>query len=137
MPRFLTTLITPKTHAMLDPVATLSIFQRQSQPQRFLADQVIFELGQPAELMYGIIAGKVALLVNNRVVETLERGEVFGVGALIGAKTRTYTAVAETECQLAFLDQKRFLFVVQETPIFALEVMKSYSERLSRLVKLL
>ena len=122
---------------MLDPVATLSIFQRQSQPQHFSADQVIFELGQPAELMYGIIAGKVALLVNNRVVETLERGEVFGVGALIGAKTRTYTAVAETECQLAFLDQKRFLFVVQETPIFALEVMKSYSERLSRLVKLL
>jgi len=122
---------------MLDPVATLSIFQRQSQPQHFSADQVIFELGQPAELMYGIIAGKVALLVNNRVVETLERGEVFGVGALIGAKTRTYTAVAETECELAFLDQKRFLFVVQETPIFALEVMKSYSERLSRLVKLL
>jgi CRP/FNR family cyclic AMP-dependent transcriptional regulator len=122
---------------MLDPVATLSIFQRQSQPQHFSADQVIFELGQPAELMYGIIAGKVALLVNNRVVETLERGEVFGVGALIGAKTRTYTAVAETDCDLAFLDQKRFLFVVQETPIFALEVMKSYSERLSRLVKLL
>src|SRR6476469_197694 len=122
---------------MLDPVATLSIFQRQSQPQHFSADQVIFELGQPAELMYGIIAGKVALLVNNRVVENLECGEVFGEGAIIGAKTRTYTAVAETECELAFLDQKRFLFVVQETPIFALEVMKSYSERLSRLVKLL
>lgn len=122
---------------MLDPVATLSIFQRQPQPQNFSADQVIFELGQPAELMYGVISGKVGLLVNSRVVETLERGEVFGVGALIGAKTRTYTAVAETDCQLAFLDQKRFLFAVQETPIFALEVMKSYSERLSRLVKLL
>ncbi|HEY9858379.1 MAG TPA: cyclic nucleotide-binding domain-containing protein [Candidatus Obscuribacterales bacterium] len=122
---------------MLDPVATLSIFQRQPQPQHFSADQVIFEIGQPAELMYGILAGEVGLLINNRVVETLERGEVFGVGALIGAKTRTYTAVAETDCQLAFLDQKRFLFAVQETPIFALEVMKSYSERLSRLVKLL
>lgn len=122
---------------MLDPVATLSIFQRQPQPQNFSADEVIFELGQPAEHMYGVLSGKVGLLVNNRVVETLERGEVFGVGALIGAKTRTYTAVAETDCQLAFLDQKRFLFAVQETPIFALEVMKSYSERLSRLVKLL
>nr|WP_290221571.1 cyclic nucleotide-binding domain-containing protein [Trichocoleus desertorum] len=122
---------------MLDPVATLSIFQRQPQPQRFSTDQVIFEIGQPAELMYGILSGTVGLLINNRVIETLERGEVFGVGALIGAKTRTYTAVAETECELAFLDQKRFLFAVQETPIFALEVMKSYSERLSRLVKLL
>lgn len=122
---------------MLDPVVTLSIFQRQPQPRNFAADQVIFEVGQPAEFMYGVLSGKVGLLINNRIVETLERGEVFGVGALIGAKTRTYTAVAETDCQLAFLDQKRFLFAVQETPIFALEVMKSYSERLGRLVKLL
>ncbi|MBD1862060.1 MULTISPECIES: cyclic nucleotide-binding domain-containing protein [Trichocoleus] len=122
---------------MLDPVTTLSIFQRQPEPQHFSTDQVIFETGQPAELMYGILSGTVGLVINNRVVETLERGEVFGVGALIGAKTRNYTAVAETDCQLAFLDQKRFLFAVQETPIFALEVMKSYSERLSRLLQLL
>jgi CRP-like cAMP-binding protein len=49
---------------------------------------------------------------------------------------RTYTAVAKTDCKVAFLDQRRFFFAVQETPMFALEVMKSYSERMSRLMTL-
>ena len=51
--------------------------------------------------------------------------------------TRTYTAIAKTDCQLAFLDRERFLFAVQETPMFALKVMKSYSERLNRLAHML
>ena len=31
------------------------------------------------------------------------------------------------------LDEERFLFVVQETPMFALDVIRSYSDRLRRL----
>lgn len=85
--------------------------------------------------MYGILEGEIALLVNGKVVETIESGKVFGIGALVSSGVRTYTAIAQTDCKLAFLDEKRFLFVVQETPFFALEVMKSYSERLNCLVR--
>ena len=69
--------------------------------------------------------------------QTIDTGDVFGSGALIGVGYRTYTAIAKTDCKLAFLDRRKFLFAVQETPIFALKVMKSYSERLSRLERLL
>jgi CRP-like cAMP-binding protein len=31
--------------------------------------------------------------------------------------------------EIAIVDQERFLFAVQETPMFALEVMRSYSDR--------
>ncbi|WP_341526627.1 cyclic nucleotide-binding domain-containing protein [Nostoc sp. UHCC 0302] len=117
---------------MLSPVVTVSIFQKQAEPKVFAAGQVIFEEGQPGDVMYGIVEGKVEILVNDKVVETIQTGEVFGVGVLVGVGNRTYTAIAKTDSKLAFLDEKGFLFAVQETPMFSLKVMKSYSERLSR-----
>ena len=118
---------------MLEPAQTLIIFQKQPKPKEFSAGQIIFAEGQPTDFMYGILAGEIEILVNNKVVETLIRGEVFGTGALIDTGSRNYTAIAKTECKLAFLDKQRFLFAVQETPMFALEVMKTYSQRLNRL----
>jgi len=122
---------------MLSPVVTLSIFQKQPDPKVFSAGQVIFEEGQPGDEIYGILEGEVDILVNGKIVETIETGEVFGVGVLVGIKNRTYTAIAKVDTKLVFLNEERFLFAVQETPMFALEVMKSYSERLSRLQHLL
>jgi len=118
---------------MLNPVETIRIFQKQPDPKAFSAGQVIFEEGQPGDQMYGILEGEVDLLVNGKIVETIDTGEVFDVGVLVGVKNRTYTAIAKVDSKLVFLDQKEFLFAVQETPMFAVEVMKSYSERLSRL----
>lgn len=122
---------------MLSPVATVSIFQKQPDPQVFSAGQVIFKEGQPGNFMYGILEGEVDIFVNGKVVETIETGEVFGVGVLVGVKNRTYTAIAKTDCKLAFLNEQGFLFAVQETPVFSLKVMKSYSERLSRVEHML
>ncbi|QSJ14433.1 cyclic nucleotide-binding domain-containing protein [Nostoc sp. UHCC 0702] len=118
---------------MLSPVLTVSIFQKQSDPKVFSAGQIIFEEGQPGDEMYGILQGQVDILVNGKIVETIETGEVFDVGILVGVKNRTYTAIAKVDSKLVFLDEREFLFAVQETPMFAVEVMKSYSKRLSRL----
>jgi CRP-like cAMP-binding protein len=118
---------------MLNPVETISIFQKQPGPQAFSAGEVVFEEGQPGDKIYGILEGEVDILVNGKVIETIETGEVFGAGVLVGVKNRTYTAIAKVDSILGFLDQEGFLFAVQETPMFALQVMKSYSERLSRL----
>ncbi|MCP6761802.1 MAG: cyclic nucleotide-binding domain-containing protein [Fischerella sp. CENA71] len=118
---------------MLEPIQTITIFQKQPGPVIFSPGQVIFEEGQLGNCMYGVVEGEVELRVKGRIVETIEPGNVFGTGVLIGIKKRTYTAIAKTECKLACLDQARFLFAVQETPVFAIEVIRNYSERLTRL----
>lgn len=118
---------------MFSPVSTIAIFQKQPNPQEFSAGATIFKEGQPGDCMYGIIVGEVEIFVDGKAVEKIEAGEVFGIGGLVGIKNRTYTAIAKTNCKLAFLDEKSFLFAVQETPMFAIQVMKSYSERLHRL----
>ncbi len=122
---------------MLEPAQTVSILQKQPEPKMFSAGQAIFIEGDPADYMYGILQGDVDILVNGKIIETMGTGGVFGIGSLLGVGTRTYTAIAKTECQLAFLEQKRFLFAVQQTPMFALSVMKSYSDRLNQLAHLI
>ncbi len=118
---------------MLDPVQTITIFQKQPDPQVFSTGQIIFKEGQPGDCMYGVVEGEVDLYVDGKIVETIQAGDVFGTGVLVGIKNRTYTAIAKTNCKLAYLDEQRFLFAVQETPMFALEVMRIYSQRLTRL----
>lgn len=121
---------------MLEAAQIVGVLQKQPEPKLFSAGQVIFKEGEPDDVMYGILEGQVEIVVNGKVVETIDTGEVFGVGVLVGVGYRTYTAIAKIDCKLAFLDRRQFLYAVQETPIFALKVMKSYSERLSRLERM-
>lgn len=87
--------------------------------------------GEPGDVIYGIIQGTVELWIDNAVVETIEAGDLFGEGSLVHDDHKRFeTAIAKTDCVLAFLDHHHFLFVVQQTPVFALEVMRSYSDRL-------
>ncbi len=120
---------------MLKPVETIKILQNNSYTQSFLAaGEIIFQQGAEGNEMYGVIDGEVEMLVNDKVVETIKKGDVFGQGALVHSDNlRTSTARAKTDCKIASLDQEHFLFAVQETPMFAIEVMRSYSDRLRSL----
>jgi CRP-like cAMP-binding protein len=119
---------------VLEPVKTIELFQKPPSPKTFSAGEVIFQEGERGEVIYGIISGEVEMLVNGKVVETIKKGDVFGEGAIVHLdRQRDSTAIAKTDSLLAFLDREHFLFAVQQTPMFALEVMRSYSDRLRRL----
>ncbi|MDB9421060.1 cyclic nucleotide-binding domain-containing protein [Microcystis aeruginosa CS-563/04] len=121
---------------MLSPVDTIKILENH--PDRtFPAGEVIFADGTEGELMYGILSGEVEMYIRGHLIETLEKGDVFGAGALLHEdKLRESTAIAKTDCKLAYLNQPQFLFAVQETPMFAIEVLRSYSDRFRRLKKI-
>ena len=119
---------------MLKPIETIKILQDNSQIQSFRTGDIIFQQGTEGNIMYGIMNGEVEMLVNDKVIETIKQGDVFGQGALLHEDhLRTSTARAKTNCQILLLDRQHFLFAVQETPLFALEVMRSYSDRFRRL----
>ncbi|MEM8614803.1 MAG: cyclic nucleotide-binding domain-containing protein [Cyanobacteria bacterium P01_H01_bin.105] len=119
---------------MLEPVRTIEIYQKPPSPMTLKAGDPIFKEGEPGDIIYGILTGEVELWINNTVVETIQQGDLFGEGALVHADHKRFeTAIAKTDCLLTFLDRHHFLFVVQQTPLFALEVMRSYSDRLRAL----
>lgn len=88
--------------------------------------------------MYGIIEGEIEMFVDGKTVEILKAGDIFGAGELIHPDhARDSTAVAKMNCKLAYIDLHRFLFAVENSPVFAIEVMRSYSDRLRRLKHML
>ena len=116
---------------MLNPAHAIELFAKATDIQTFKAGETIFEVGATGKVMYGVIEGEVDMVVNGKVFETIPPGDVFGEGALVqNPPLRASTAVAKTDCKLASLDQTHFKFMVQETPLFALEVIRSMSTRL-------
>ena len=56
---------------------------------------------------------------------------MFGAGALVMEDHRRLgTAQAETTCRLIEMNREKFLFAVQEAPMFAIELLASVDERL-------
>jgi CRP/FNR family cyclic AMP-dependent transcriptional regulator len=119
---------------MLQPEQVIELFMTAKDIQTFKAGDTIFEAGAIGAVMYGVIAGEVDLMLHGKVVEVIKTGDVFGEGALVQIPAvRATMAVAKTDCQLAAVDKSHFQFLVQETPLFALEVIRSLSTRLRTL----
>jgi len=101
-------------------------------PAIYAAGDTIFEVGQPGDLMYLVRSGEVDILIDGKVVDTIGPDSIFGEMALIDSAPRSATAVAKTDCTLLPINEKRFLFMVDETPFFALQVMRIMSTRLRK-----
>lgn len=82
--------------------------------------------------MHAVLEGEVDMMVGNRLLETVRDGEIFGELALIDQSQRSAAAVAKTACRLARISDKRFAFLVQQTPYVAFQVMRVMAYRLRR-----
>lgn len=108
------------------------LFRHETDLQTLSAGQTLFKEGEPGELMYVLMSGTAEIIVNGRVVETAEAGAIIGEMGMIDEGARSATVVAKSECQFLPIDRKRFNFLIQQTPHFALHVMRVIADRLRR-----
>ena len=108
------------------------LFRHATDLQTLTAGQILFKEGDTGELMYVLMSGTANILVNHRVVETAEAGAIIGAMGMIDEGARSATVVAKSDCKLLPIDRKRFNFLIQQTPHFALHVMRVIAERLRR-----
>ena len=94
------------------------------------AGTVIFEEGTSGAEMFGVVEGEVEVRLPNGAVRKIGPDETFGEMAIIDSSPRSGTAVAVADTKLAVIDRPKFLFQVQETPMFALQVMSSMAGRI-------
>jgi CRP/FNR family transcriptional regulator, cyclic AMP receptor protein len=106
------------------------LFRNAKETRKVDAGAVIFDEGDEGTEMFGIVDGEVELRAKGGVLGRLGPDDVFGEMALIDNSPRSLTAVALTDTTLATIDRHRFLFLVQETPTFAIDVMSVMAERL-------
>lgn len=116
-------------------MVTFEMFRLETNVDSYQADDVIFRKGDPRTVMYAVIEGEVDIKLGDKLIETVEPDGIFGEMAMVDGRPRTASAVARTDCKLVPIDQKRFQSLVQQTPLFAIQVMQLLVERLRRMDK--
>jgi len=112
----------------------IGLFRNAKNAIPFASGQTIFKEGDHADLMYVIQSGEVEVRYNGHQIETLGEGNIFGEMSLISEEPRAATVIALTEVRLVPIDLKRFMFLVEETPYFAVQVMRIMSSRIKKML---
>ena len=98
--------------------------------RRVRAGSVIFREGEQADELFVIKSGYVRIQIGNRAMADLTTDNIFGEMALIDSEPRSATATAITDVELVPISEKQFLFLVSQTPYFALKLMRVLAQRL-------
>jgi CRP-like cAMP-binding protein len=115
----------------------LNLFSHAENQQTYSAGDIIFVEGEPGKKMYVVLEGAVNILVSDKLLDVAVPGDLVGEMALIDSSSRSATAIARDDCVLAPVDESQFLRMVDQTPIFALNVMKVLADRLRRVDSML
>jgi CRP/FNR family cyclic AMP-dependent transcriptional regulator len=99
------------------------------------AGSTIFREGDEANELFVIQSGQVRIQIGNRTITELGAESIFGEMALIDSEPRSATAIAVTDVELVPVSEKQFLFLVGQTPYFALKVMRVLAQRLRKTTK--
>jgi CRP/FNR family transcriptional regulator, cyclic AMP receptor protein len=100
----------------------------------FAPGDAVFAEGDKGDYMYVVRSGELEIVRDGIVAETLGPGGIFGEMALIDGSPRSAIVRAKTECEVAPINEKSFVFLVHETPYFAVAVMRTLADRLRRSV---
>ena len=112
------------------PLADL--FRNEPDIVIFAPGDTIIAAGESAEAMYVILDGNVDIRLGDTSVDVAGRSEIIGEMALVDRSTRSASVRALTPVRLARIDRQRFLYLIQNTPTFALDVMRVMATRIRR-----
>ena len=96
----------------------------------YRAGDTIIAEGSPATEMYLVRRGRVTIKVHEKLIEEIGPGGIFGEMALISNAGRSAAVVASEDCEVMPISERLFLILVQDTPNFALDVLRVLSRRL-------
>lgn len=103
--------------------------------QRFEPDQRIFVAEDEGDCMYVVRSGAVGIVAGGAAMETIGPGGAFGEMALLDGAPRSATAIAREPTELAVIDEKAFLYLIEKNPAFALNLMRRMAYRLRRMTE--
>jgi|SRR5580700_9428561 CRP/FNR family cyclic AMP-dependent transcriptional regulator len=108
----------------------LGLFSQETNTITFEPGSELFRKGDPRDNLYVVQSGEIQIVDGNYVLETVLAGGILGEMALVDGGPRSATARALTKSVVIPVDERRFLFLVQQTPFFAIRVMRLMSARL-------
>jgi CRP/FNR family transcriptional regulator, cyclic AMP receptor protein len=96
----------------------------------FPAGGIVFNKGDPGNCMYVIQSGVIEMVIGEKVVEVCGANEAIGFMSMIDGSPRSSTARVKEPVELSVLDQRKFRFMVDEVPNFAIYLMGAMARRI-------
>ena len=103
------------------------------EPLTFDKGEHILSQGDVGDEMFLLREGCAAIVVNNSQLEVIGAGGIFGEMGLVDGAPRSASVVALEPCQVVPVSERTFLYLVHETPYFALDVMRTLAGRVRRM----
>ncbi|MGB6534476.1 MAG: cyclic nucleotide-binding domain-containing protein [Xanthobacteraceae bacterium] len=97
---------------------------------QFPAGSIVFNRGDPGLCMYVVQSGVIEMVIGEKIVEVCGPNEAIGFMSMIDAAPRSSTARVKEDCELSVVDQRRFRFMIDEVPNFALYIMSAMARRI-------
>lgn len=101
--------------------------------QTFQADEKIFIQDDDGAHMYVVRSGRVNIVASGTILENVGPNGIFGELALLDGSPRSATAVALEPTEVAVIDERAFLYMVEKDPKIALQLLRRLAERLRRM----
>jgi len=108
------------------------LFRNEPDIVLFSPGDIIIKAGEPGEAMYVILEGNVDIRLGDTSIDVAGRNEIIGEMAMIDQSSRSASVHALTPVRLARIDRRRFLYLIQNTPSFAIDVMTVMASRIRR-----
>lgn len=108
----------------------IRLFRDWREVEEFDPEAVIFTEGDPADELYVILAGEVALTLHGQSLGSEAKGSIIGEMALLESATRNATATARSKVKVAKLDRRQLQKMIRESPEFSLRAMTVLAGRL-------
>lgn len=86
--------------------------------------------GSTGVSMYALLQGTVSISIQGKPVETAGPGGVFGELALVDFEPRAASVTATSDCKLLTINRDSFMKLVKSNPLFGIELLKGFAERL-------
>jgi CRP/FNR family transcriptional regulator, cyclic AMP receptor protein len=92
----------------------------------FKAGSIVFSMGDRGNCMYVVQSGVIEMVLGDKVVEICGPNEAIGFMSMIDQAPRSSTARVKEDCELCLIDARKFRFMVDEVPNFALYIMGAW-----------
>jgi CRP-like cAMP-binding protein len=115
---------------MADGDNFLGLFRNDAEVTHLAPGEFLFRKNDAAQHMFVVRSGELQVGDGNVIYETVTAGGIVGEMALVDGAPRSASVKALTSTEVVPIDEKRFLFMVQQTPFFAVRLMRVITQRL-------
>ena len=108
----------------------MRLFARNAGANINFAAGSIFNKGDAGSCMYVVQSGVIEMVIGDKVIEVCGENEAIGFMSMVDGAPRSSTARVKEACELSLIDRRKFRFMVDEVPNFALYIMGAMARRI-------